>query len=190
MEQAYGVFVITPPPSETILIGYASTREKAHALAMKWASGGILWEGSEGISHWGEKVVIEEIKTPLRRGEPLSYIKWDEIFETGLFEKFLAPELGFRVNRFGEVDYKSPDREPFNKAWKNIERWILDALHRRNIEPYSLQGSAIYPADVRDMIKELKEIEAGRGPRDWMPPVHDWQGALARAFKKLLKESQ
>lgn len=188
MAEAYGVFVITPPPSETILIGYAKTREEAHKLAMKWAGGGISWEGGEGISSWGEKVVIEKIETPTWRGTPLSSLKWDEIFETGVFEQFLAPELGFQVNEFGEVDYQSPERNNFDRIWKNIERWLMDALSRRGIEAYSLQGREMYPSDIQDMIKELKELEAGRGPRDWRPALHDWQGALGRAFKKLLRE--
>lgn len=187
---AYGVFVITPPPSETILIGYAKSREAAYVLAMKWASGGIVWQGNEGISHWGEKVVIEEIQTPVRRGKPLSFPKWDEIFETGIFEQFIAPELGFKVNRFGEVDYGSAERKAFDKVWEGISRWLMDALSRHDIEAYSLQGREIYPSDVMAMIKELKELEEGRGPREWSPRDHAWQGALARALKKMLKENE
>jgi hypothetical protein len=191
MAEAYGVFVITPPPSETILIGYMQTFEEAKALAMKWADGAIEWQSqSQGISAFGERVEIEEIKTPLRRGKPLTFPKWDEIFETGVFEQFLAPELGFPVNRFGEIEYGSTERKLFDRVWEKVARWLIDALERRRIEAYSLQGREMYPSDIQDMIKELKEMEAGRGPRDWAPAAHEWPGALARAFKKLLKENQ
>lgn len=186
MATAYGVFVLTPPPTETILIGYARTREKAHELAMKWGGGHITWEGGEGISAYGEKVVIEEIETPIRKkGKSLSFLTWDEIFETGVFEAFLGPNLGFRLNKIDEVERE--DREKWGEIWSAVSKWILDALARRDIEPYSLLGSKIYISDVKDLIDELEMLHKTRGPREWAPGRHEWQLPLANAFKTLLE---
>jgi len=186
--KAYGVFVVTPPPSETIPIGHAKTRGEAKALAMKWASGGITWQGADGITNYGEKVIIEEIKIPTRKGKALDFLHWDEFFETGVFERYMAPELGYSVNQFGEVEYGTPEREGWNKIWEEASRWLLWALERREIHAYSLQGKKMYIQDIKDIIEELKAIVEERDPREWVPRRHEWEMALASGLEKLLDE--
>jgi hypothetical protein len=184
MEEQYGVFVTTPPPSETILVARGDTFFEAKAAAMKWADGEITWTtDSEGISAFGEVVRIEQIKLPLRRGKPLAFPKWDEVFETGVFERHLAPELGFHLDKYGEVVQE--DRKKWNAVWTEVAAWLFEALRARRIEPYSLQGQEIYPADVKDMIHELRLSRVG--PKDWSPRKL-WPAALAKALKGLLKE--
>lgn len=188
MPREYGVFVVTPPPSETILVARAKTMLDAIKLAAQWGGGQMTWQGqSEAVSEFGEKVYIEEIKTPLRRGEPLRFPHWDEIFETGVFEQYLAPELGFHLEKYGEV--VKEEREAWEKAWKRIESWLMVALQARGIEAYSLQGREIYPADVRDMASELEKT-VPKGPREWAPASRLWQPPLARALKKMMKEGE
>lgn len=185
MKTQYGVFVITPPPSETILVARRDTFLEAEEAAMKWADGEVTWTTpSEGVSAYGELVRIEEIKLPLRGSKPLASPKWDEIFETGVFERHLAPELGFHLNEYGEV--VGPEREKWGPIWTEAAGWIMNALHSRRIEPYSLQGREIYPSDVKSLIHELGR-QPKPGPKDWEPGRRRWELALAAAFGKLLE---
>lgn len=177
----YGVFVITPPPSETFLVARGKTLEEARKRAIEWG-GDMEWASmTQAISHYGERVAIEEITTPLRKGATLGHVTWDVIFETTVFEKYLAPELGFHVDRFGEVVRE--ERKAFHKIWEKQEQWLMSALRARGVEAYSIQGSEIYIADVKDIIKEFRV--AHRDPKDWAPS-DQWKVALARALKKLL----
>lgn len=187
MPTMYGVFVVTPPPSETILVARAKTKEDAIQMAIRWGGGQMDWQNpSEAVSEFGEKVYIEEIKIPLRRGEPLRFPHWDEIFETGVFEEYLAPELGFHLNQYSEV--VKEEREAWETGWKKVESWLMGALQARGIEAYSLQGRDIYPADLKEMAQEL-ERAVPKGPREWAPASRLWQPHLARALKKMLKET-
>jgi hypothetical protein len=187
MAREYGVFVVTPPPSETILVARAPTALEAIFAAFKWGGKMLFNNAYEAVSEFGEKVYIEEIKTPLRRGKPLGFLHWDEIFETGVFEQYLAPELGFHLAKYGEV--VKEEREAWETAWKKIESWLMAALQARGIEAYSLQGREIYPADLKDMAREL-ERDVPKGPREWAPAGRLWQPAMARALKEMLKENE
>lgn len=185
MATKYGVFVVTPPPSETVMVAAGRTPEEARSLALTWADGQIQWTTqTEGITYYGEKVLIEEIRTPLRRGEPLGYVTWDEIFETSVFEKYLATELGLHLSKYEEVT--TEDRDRWNEVWHEAAGWIMAALKARGIEPYSLQGSEIYPVDVKGMILELRRETPLPGPKDWDPTHRRWERALGRAFGRLL----
>ncbi len=188
MAKQYGVFVVTPPPSETILVARAQTKEDAIQMAIQWGGAQMDWQSQlEAVSEFGEKVYIEEIKTPLRRGEPLRFPHWDEIFETGVFEEYLAPELGFHLDKYGEV--VKEERKAWEAGWEKIQSWLMGALHARGIEAYSLQGREIYPADLKDMAQELEKL-VPRGPREWAPASRLWQVPLARALEKMLKETK
>jgi hypothetical protein len=186
MGEGYGVFVQTPPPSETFMIAQAKTREEAMELAIKWG-GDMEWQSpSQAISHYGEKVYIEEIRTPLRREDPLRFPRWDEIFETGVFEQYLGPELGLHLTDYGEV--VDEERPSWRSAWKQAESWLMNALRDRGIEAYSLQGSAIYPADLKDMARDLR-TGIPRGPKDWAPSNRLMLG-LAAALQKMMEENK
>lgn len=187
MAEEYGVFVTTPPPSETFMIARSPTREGAVELAIKWG-GDMEWQTpSEAVSPFGEKVYIEEIKTPVRRGTPLHFLRWDEIFETGVFEKYMAPQLGFHLTKYGEV--VSEERERWEGFWKRAESWLMNALRDRRIEPYGLQGAQIYPADLKSMIHELKKMMVHTDRHDWAPS-DPWMQGLASALKKLLEDNK
>jgi hypothetical protein len=188
MGKEFGVFVVTPPPSETILVARAKTLPGAIEEAVKWGGNEMEWQTqTEGVSAYGEKVYIEEIKTPLRRGKPLGFLHWDEIFETGVFEQYLAPELGFHLTKYGEVVFD--ERKEYEEIWRKVESWILEALRIVNVEPYSLQGREIYPIVVDAIIKMLKYRAPG-GPREWAPVKHRWEPALVLAFQNLLKANK
>src|SRR4029077_4979265 len=160
----------------------ARTFKEAKKKAMEWGGFGTHWRSeTEGVAVYGDKIYIEEIKLPIKTEEPLDFPKWDEIFETGVFEQFLAPELKLPVNQFGEVP--SSDREKWGMVWKEVERWLMDELSTRGIEPYSLQGREIYKEDLELMIRELQG-PMHEGPREWFPPKHPWERPLARAFRK------
>lgn len=189
-EAPYGwaVVVTTPPPSETFVVGRYDSLEAAKAAAEKWG-GGIEWtDAHSGVAHYGEVVHVEPAQKP-RTEEPLSFPRWDEIFETGVFEEHLGPELGFTLDKYGEV--VKEQRKEFHKVSEEAERWLMNALDIRGIEAYSAAGGLIYPSDVEGIAKELEARRpVPEGPKEWAPakPEYAWSLALARALRKMAKK--
>ena len=167
------------------MLAITKTFEEARAKAMHWGGTESTWISStEGVSLWGDKIYIEEIKLPIRKQEPLRFPKWDEIFETGVFEEFLAPELKLALNKYREVDAR--DRDIWNAVWEEVEKWLMNALSTRGIEAYSLQGREIYKEDLESMIEELEGVMR-EGPREWLPAKHPWERPLARALQRMIE---
>lgn len=170
------------------MIAMTKTFEEAREKAVQWGGDGSTWSSStSGVSVWGDNIFIEEIKLPIKKQEPLRFPKWDEVFETGVFEEFLAPELKLSLNKYREVDAR--DRDIWNAVWEVISRWLMDALSTRDIEPYSLQGREIYKGDVESMIEELEGVKH-EGPREWLPAKRPWERPLARALRKMIESNK
>lgn len=170
------------------MIMMTKTLDEAKAKAMQWGGYQSIWSSdTSGVSVFGDKIFIEEIKLPIKKSEPLRFPKWDEIFETGVFEQFLAPELKFSLNKYGEVD--SPGRRKWEEVWDEVSRWLMDALSTRRVEAYSLQGREIYKEDLKSMIEELEGVMR-EGPREWLPAKHPWERPLARALQKMIESNQ
>lgn len=190
-EAPYGwaVVVTTPPPSETFVVGRYKTRERAFAAAEKWG-GGIEWTGPySGVAHFGERVDIEPAQKPGGRLHPLLSPRWDEIFETGVFEQWFGPELGFPLNESGEV--VAERRTEYEAAANEAFRWLMTALEFREIHPYHVMQGQIYPSDVLSITDELKARRPMRkGPKEWLPvtPERHWSAALRRALLRMLEE--
>lgn len=186
----WAVVVTTPPPSKTFVVARAPTFEEAKAKANEWG-GGIEWTGvHSGVAYYGERVDIEPVRKP-RTEEPLRFPRWDEVFETGVFEEHLGPELGFKLNEYGEVAREQ--RKEFEKVSREVDRWLMSALSVRGIEAYSAAGGLIYPSDVEEMAKELEARRPIReGPKEWAPPKpgHTWSLALARALRKMVEKGR
>jgi len=187
-KKAYGIFIQGPPPDEPHLFAIARSLKNAKKKAIEWGGYGTVWSSdTEGVAVYGDKMYIEEIKLPVKKEEPLSFPKWDEIFETGIFEKYLAPGLKFHLTKYGEV--VSEERAEWEKVWKEVEYWLIDGLQVLDVDPYSLQGREIYPSDIEALIKVL-EYQIPKGPREWAPGRHNWRSALRQALETLLEDNK
>jgi hypothetical protein len=149
-ERPWVVYLMTPPPSEIRELARAATKESAKEAARDWV---VEWTGdTSGLGFSGERVEIElEHRTPPEKGDHLR-LRWDEFFETTVFEQFLAPAFGVELDDLGEVPRSSPDHARFANDLREIESWLLDTLqHKMGVHPYTLSGSLMYPADIEEL---------------------------------------
>lgn len=161
MPKAIFVVMAEAPDGITRMIGRATSVIYATTIAEKWAGEHLDWRSiggkSAAMTSSGEWLTIE--MPPMReeapKDNPLDFPRWDYVLDSRAFERYLAPELGLPLTKYGEV--KEAARRAFHPVWIEIRNWIEIALGQKGIDPGHPDTGAIYPSDVAELAEWARD---------------------------------